>query len=208
MTGISKILKKTRTVHLKKTPPCIAILLSGLTFGCSLGIGSEEYGCSGLPKGVRCQSAREVYLNRKIYGEWSDSAVTAARNDYKDNDDNGEKTADGTRDGKDITVINGSSENEGMKNVSKTVTGSVRDDSSNPVFIRTRDDIMITVISPHEDEYGNLHDRAVIYSSLNNGSWGIVGNPHGKNPVNGSVAGIHRGGAMPYREVPSGKTHK
>ena len=39
------------------------ILLSVfLCFGCSgLGIGSEEYGCRGLPPGVQCRSAREVY---------------------------------------------------------------------------------------------------------------------------------------------------
>lgn len=42
------------------------IILSGaLITGCSsLGIGSEEYSCSGLPKGVQCKSAKEVYLNR------------------------------------------------------------------------------------------------------------------------------------------------
>ncbi len=31
--------------------------------GCSLGIGSENYGCSGLPQGVQCKSTREVYMN-------------------------------------------------------------------------------------------------------------------------------------------------
>lgn len=84
-------------------------------------------------------------------------------------------------------------------------SGSV---SSGPVFIRTRDDIMITAISPHEDEYGNLHDRAVIYSNLGNGSWGIIGNPHGKFREHGKVEGIRRGGPMPYREVPSVKFYR
>ena len=35
---------------------------STLLSGCSsLGLGSSEYGCPGMPDGVRCLSAREVY---------------------------------------------------------------------------------------------------------------------------------------------------
>ena len=33
-------------------PYCLAV---------SLGLGSSEYGCPGMPEGVRCLSAREVY---------------------------------------------------------------------------------------------------------------------------------------------------
>ena len=40
-------------------------VLALMTAGCSgLGIGSEEYGCRGLPEGTQCHSAREVYRSQ------------------------------------------------------------------------------------------------------------------------------------------------
>lgn len=39
----------------------LTILNQSLTIGCSaLGIGSDEYSCSGIPNGVTCKSARTV----------------------------------------------------------------------------------------------------------------------------------------------------
>ena len=41
-----------------------------LCSGCSgLGIGSEEYGCRGLPPGSQCRSAREVYEHQGLVSE-------------------------------------------------------------------------------------------------------------------------------------------
>ena len=41
-----------------------------LCSGCSgLGIGSEEYGCRGLPPGSQCRSAREVYEHQGLISE-------------------------------------------------------------------------------------------------------------------------------------------
>jgi len=40
----------------------LLVVGSTLLSGCSsLGLGSSEYGCPGMPDGVRCLSAREVY---------------------------------------------------------------------------------------------------------------------------------------------------
>lgn len=41
------------------------VSLGSVLVGCAdFGLGSEEYSCSGIPHGVQCKSAREVYLAR------------------------------------------------------------------------------------------------------------------------------------------------
>lgn len=43
----------------------VSIISQSLTLGCSaLGIGSDEYSCSGIPNGVTCKSARSVLENK------------------------------------------------------------------------------------------------------------------------------------------------
>ncbi len=41
-----------------------SVVLFNLSGCINLGIGEEEYGCSGLPKGVQCKSTRDVYMER------------------------------------------------------------------------------------------------------------------------------------------------
>lgn len=174
-----------------------------LSSGCSLGIGSEEYGCSGLPRGVQCHGTREVYMNRKQYGMWTGlikdetSGDTDTGNARKGSD--GDSTAESRN-------LNGITEIKLTENREFSSMNS-RDEPS-PAFIRTRDDIMITVIAPYEDDRQNLHDRSVVYTNLHNGTWGVGIPSYGTESSRGGhgaekVTNIR---VMPYREIePPGK---
>ena len=156
--------------------------------GCSLGIGSENYGCSGLPQGVQCKSTREVYMNRhnfSIMPPENDTGTPAetAKNQVSSQKDplhklksSGEDNINRRiRDRPDTTLYSGSREE--------------------PAVIHTRDDIMITFINPYEDDEGSLHGRQVIYTNLHNGSWGLSYGGEKKSLVTGNSGAVLPGSA-------------
>ena len=208
------------------TKSCLTIIIMTNLTGCSLGIGSEEYGCSGLPKGVQCKSTREVYLNRKKYGEWTEMNLPAdyrsrsfssaegisevgtgksAGNSPEDKTEGKTAQAQGST-SEVIIPKEGNAASSQLKELTPFETAATRvsygHEYAPDSFIRTRDDIMITVINPHEDTDGNLHDRSVIYTSLHNGTWGISGSSGRYSVKTGHTAVKgNSGGAMPYLEV-------
>ncbi len=140
--------------------------------GCSLGIGAGEYGCAGLPRGVRCLSAPEVYRQRR--------ALAAAAADPGAARDGEEKAgAAPARTGAGAPVPAG-------------------DEEPREIF-RTRGDVMITWITPYEDAAGNLRGETAIWTDLGNGAWGAAP-AGGFRREAGEGAGGPAAPAAPWRE--------
>lgn len=141
-------------------------ITAAMLSGCSLGIGSENYGCSGLPQGVQCRSTREVYLNRHNFSIMPHEDVTGTQAETEKSPDSPKETS---------LHKASSSGDDGRKSdtASRQAITVYSSPSEEPAVIHTRDDIMITIINPYEDDEGSLHGRQVIYTNLHNGSWGL-----------------------------------
>jgi conjugal transfer pilus assembly protein TraV len=107
--------------------------------------GSNEFGCAGMPEGVQCMSAREVYQ----------------ATEHTD-------TVTGSRQSKDKppTAPGGAG---------TTVVASPRPAPalavSNPLPIRTQAQVMRVWIAPWEDGTGNLHSTSFIFTEIEPRRW-------------------------------------
>lgn len=128
-----------------------------LTSGCTsmLNIGASEYGCKGMPEGVSCMSAKEVYdaTENENYKE-----NLKAEQEVGQSKPNGEANVE-----PQTRVLYA----EGGDNA--PIPARAR----NPLPIRTQAVVMRIAIDPWEDENGDLHVPGFIYTEIEPRRWEI-----------------------------------
>jgi len=128
---------------------CALVLLTGCATG------KDKFGCSGMPDGVQCKSAEDVY--RQTEGDLSASPWDKARSGKS-------KRSKYSR--KKPTVV--------IKR-SRTVVLPERHD---PIPVRTPARVMRIWIAPWEDTEGNLHLASLVFTEIEKRRW-VVGEPVG-----------------------------
>lgn len=122
--------------------------------GCSiLNIGSSEYACSGMPNGVQCMSARDVY------GETGNGRIPRPQTEDKEEGNNKKST-------KDTDGPKAASE----PFVDNYVAPRLPD---RPIPIRTPSEVMRIWVAPWEDTNGDLIVTGYIYSEIETRRWVI-----------------------------------
>lgn len=136
--------------------PIFALAVTLVVTGCTnmLSIGSAEYACKGMPEGVSCMSAKDVY--------------NATENEnYKTQLQAEQEAAKGTKEkGSEVTetrVLYA----EGSDNAPIPMR------ARNPIPIRTQAVVMRIAIDPWEDESGDLHVPGFIYTEIEPRRWEI-----------------------------------
>ena len=127
------------------------LLLVPLT-GCSMGMGQSKYSCNGLPSGVQCKSALEVYE----LTEYQNSLTEISDQETAAKEKNGSKDAPASRipvDPKDYAIKN-------LK-------------SDAPIPIRTPSGVMRASIAPWEDSAEKLHTGEKVYVEIEKRKWAI-----------------------------------
>ncbi len=136
----------------------IATVISFLT-GCTsmLNIGASEYSCKGMPEGVACMSAKDVYnaTENENYKTTLKAEQEAAKS--------GGKGKEGSSTGSETRVLYA----EGGENA--PIPARAR----NPLPIRTQAVVMRIAIDPWEDENGDLHVPGFIYTEIEPRRWEI-----------------------------------
>lgn len=117
----------------------IALMLSGCM--------SPGYNCKGVPEGVSCMSAREVY-NATEYADRLGGTNPAGSPVAK-------------------TTVNGASMPSGA---ATAVQGYTED---NPLPIRMPEKVMEIWIAPWEDNQGSLHMASTIYTEIEQRRWTV-----------------------------------
>lgn len=131
--------------------------------GCTsiLSVGSPEYGCSGLPEGVQCMSARDVYAAT------NDGHVPVPlnpqENDTKKDSKKGEQVSSGK-----------TNEQKGRDIVVDTYVAPNLPDK--PVPIRTPAQVMRIWVAPWEDTNGDLITTGYVYTEIEPRRW-VIGEP-------------------------------
>lgn len=128
------------------------ILMSGCTS--MLNIGSSEYGCKGMPEGVSCMSAKDVYsaTENENYKTTLKAEQLAAQ----------EGKAEPNSEPQTRVLYA-----EGADNA--PIPARAR----NPLPIRTQAVVMRIAIDPWEDENGDLHVPGFIYTEIEPRRWEI-----------------------------------
>lgn len=127
-----------------------ALLIAAATqmSGCSImSFGESEYSCSGLPDGVRCMSARDVYQ------------LTANGNVPRPTDGQGKVQSNTSEKAENV---------ESRIIEDRYVAPSV---PNKPVPIRTPAQVMRLWIAPWEDDVGNLNISSYIYTEIEERRW-------------------------------------
>lgn len=134
----------------------IGVLL--LQSGCSLNIGKDEYSCPGMPTGVQCMSARDVYAatnDGKVPRSMSPDEVEA-----KANANGGSLDTSGDSSGSGDAVID------------NYVAPRLPD---RPIPIRTPAQVMRIWVAPWEDTNGDLIVTGFVYTEIEPRRW-VIGN--------------------------------
>jgi conjugal transfer pilus assembly protein TraV len=145
--------------------PFIKFVAAGavLTFlsGCStLNIGKSEYACPGMPSGVQCMSARDVYAatnDGEVPRPMSPEDAVAKRKEAPDKQE-GE------------AYIANSSRSSGDEVINTYVAPRLPD---KPVPIRTPAQVMRIWVAPWEDTNGDLIVTGYIYTEIEPRRWVI-----------------------------------
>lgn len=127
--------------------------------GCSnmLSIGSTEYACKGMPEGVSCMSAKDVYSATE--NENYKTMLQAEQQAAKDGSDKSDKV-----DGEPTTRVLYA---EGTDNAPIPMR------ARNPLPIRTQAVVMRIAVDPWEDENGDLYVPGFIYTEIEPRRWEI-----------------------------------
>lgn len=144
----------------------VAAFLATLS-GCSmLNIGAEEYGCSGMPNGVQCMSARDVYVAT------NNGQVPApmVKGKEVENDGNARKKHDESVHAHDSGDAKQARPNDVVDNY---VSPRLPD---RPIPIRTPAQVMRIWVAPWEDTNGDLITTGYIYTEIEPRRW-VVGEP-------------------------------
>ncbi len=149
---------------MKKTAylPLIAMLCM-LSACSSLNIGKSEYSCSGIPKGVRCMSAREVYeaMHR---GDLSMSVKHAAPSSSRQTD---KKACTDCPTPPFLQVMTEISQAE-----KTAITQALNTfQPIQPTALRTPSQIMRIWFAPWEDTQGDLIDTGYLYTEIEPRRW-------------------------------------
>lgn len=130
----------------------VALMLSGCTS--IMGLGSDEYGCKGMPNGVTCMSAMDVYSATE-----GDDYKTQLKKEQEDGAGRSEKSSAGatTR----VLIA------EGSDNVPMPMR------ARNPLPIRSQAVVMRIAIDPWEDEKGDLYVPGFVYTEVEARRWEI-----------------------------------
>lgn len=134
-----------------------------LLSGCagSLGVGSSEFGCTGLPEGVQCMSARRVYDLTEQPGPVRADPHSAA-------EDGGKSAREAEE-----NLLN---RIENDRSVVPPSSGHVLNSSpvrSTPLPIRTQPQVMRIWVAPWESVDGDLHASGQIFSEIEPRRWNI-----------------------------------
>lgn len=127
-----------------------------LSTGCTrmLNIGSPEYSCKGMPEGVSCMSAKEVYNATENEG-------------FKTQLKAEQEAAKGGKKGSTAESQTRVLYAEGSDNAPIPMR------AKNPIPIRTQAVVMRIAIDPWEDENGDLHVPGFIYTEIEPRRWEI-----------------------------------
>lgn len=131
--------------------------------GCTsmMSIGSPEYACKGMPEGVTCVSARDVY--------------TATESDNYQTQLMREQHA-----GKSAAKADSDTDPAGGTRVLYRETGNnapVPARAQNPLPIRTQAVVMRIAVDPWEDDNGDLYVPGYIYTEIEPRRWEIGSRP-------------------------------
>lgn len=124
----------------------IAASTLALLQGCAgLGVGEDEFACSGLPEGTRCMSLREVY----------------------------QSTHNGSVPRGEVTVADISDDSAGEDVVVRQFKDNyVAPDTPNkPVPIRTPAQVMRVLVLPYEDKSGDLVVSSYVFTEIEPRKW-------------------------------------
>lgn len=134
----------------------LAIAVAALTSGCTsiMGLGSDEYACKGMPNGVTCMSAKDVY---------SATEGDDYKTQLKKEQEGGAASSDKPSTGNATRVLIA----EGSDNAPVPMR------ARNPLPIRSQADVMRIAIDPWEDEKGDLYVPGFIYTEVEARRWEI-----------------------------------
>ncbi|TXR38669.1 type IV conjugative transfer system lipoprotein TraV [Ectopseudomonas mendocina] len=130
--------------------------ITALTTGCTnfLNVGSSEYACKGMPNGVTCMSAKDVYSATE-----GDDYKTQLKQEQEGVEaDSGKSTGTGTT----RVLIAEGSDNAPMPMRAR-----------NPLPIRSQAVVMRIAVDPWEDEKGDLYVPGFIYTEVEARRWEI-----------------------------------
>lgn len=133
----------------------LAIVVATLTSGCTsiMGLGSDEYACKGMPNGVTCMSAKDVY---------SATEGDDYKTQLKKEQEGGESGSKPSTGGSTRVLIAEGSDNAPMPMRAR-----------NPLPIRSQAVVMRIAIDPWEDEKGDLYVPGFIYTEVEARRWEI-----------------------------------
>lgn len=140
---------------------CKALVVGVLVIsasGCSvLNIGSGDYGCPGMPDGVQCMSARDVYTETNDGNVPRSMTKKEAKKEAKKNK--------GDSSTKNTTTIN-----HGDSVINTYVAPNL---PNKPIPIRTPAQVMRIWVAPWEDTNGDLITTGYIYTEIEARKWVI-----------------------------------
>lgn len=130
--------------------------IAALTTGCTnlLNVGSSEYACKGMPNGVTCMSAKDVYSATE-----GDDYKTKLKQEQEGAEASSDKS---TGAGKTRVLIAEGSDNAPMPMRAR-----------NPLPIRSQAVVMRIAVDPWEDENGDLNIPGFIYTEIEPRRWEI-----------------------------------
>ena len=142
----------------------VLLVLSGCS---SFNIGSDEYGCPGMPSGVQCMSARDVY------SATNDGNVPRPMKPE-------EVKAKAEADGGGSSDVSVSSSNSGDSVIDNYVAPRLPD---RPIPIRTPAQVMRNWVAPWEDTNGDLIVTGYVYTEIEPRRWVIGDGAPQSEPV-------------------------
>lgn len=131
------------------------LALSGCTS--MLNIGSPEYGCSGMPEGVTCVSARDVYTATE-----TDAYKTQLMREQEANADGSGEANPDTEEPSTRVLYREPGDN-----------APIPDRAKSPLPIRTQAVVMRIAVDPWEDRNGDLYVPGYIYTEIEPRRWEI-----------------------------------
>lgn len=134
--------------------------------GCNsiMGLGSDEYACKGMPSGVTCMSAKDVY---------SATEGDDYKTQLKKEQESGGASSDKASTGATTRVLVA----EGSDNAPLPMR------ARNPLPIRSQAVVMRIAIDPWEDEKGDLYVPGFIYTEVEARRWEIGSRPEKLAPT-------------------------
>ncbi|MDV0844946.1 MULTISPECIES: type IV conjugative transfer system lipoprotein TraV [Gammaproteobacteria] len=169
MSIVTKMGSSTGEIRLELIVGSLRLLGAGavllLLAGCSsLNIGEEEYGCPGMPNGVQCMSARDVY------SATNDGNVPRPMK-------SGEARASGNE---ETPAVATNTTGSGDQVIDTYVAPRLPD---RPIPIRTPAQVMRIWVAPWEDTNGDLIVTGYVYTEIEPRRWVIGDGTPENEPV-------------------------